>query len=76
MFEISSNEFERIYYIQAKTSEDCEEWIQAIEKGNLGGGVSGPFDVQHNVHVDFKSETGFVVIFSLIYLQNLRRKFI
>ena len=62
LIEISSNLFERIFFVQAPNDDICEEWIKSIENASLGQGVSAPFDVQHNVHVDFDSDTGFKVI--------------
>lgn len=37
-----------------------DDWIEAINAGRNFYSVSSPFDLQHHIHVDFNSETGFV----------------
>jgi len=59
LIEVSSTDFERVFLIQASDGNACEEWVQAIESASCVAGVSAPFDIQHNVHVDFDSDTGF-----------------
>lgn len=59
LIEVSSTDFERVFLIQAPDGSVCEEWVQAIESASCVAGVSAPFDIQHNVHVDFDSDTGF-----------------
>lgn len=59
VFEISSNDFDRIYYIQASSEKERDEWMRMIEGAAALECVSEPFNVQHNVHVDFNSDTGF-----------------
>ncbi len=36
-----------------------DEWIRALEKGSEYSCVSTPYNLEHNVHVDFNSATGF-----------------
>lgn len=36
-----------------------DEWIRALEKGAEYSCVSSPYNLEHNVHVDFNSATGF-----------------
>lgn len=37
-----------------------DSWMKAIKNGTEFCVVSTPFNVEHNIHVDFNSETGFV----------------
>eukprot|EP01122_Echinamoeba_exundans_P008511 TRINITY_DN2831_c0_g1_i1.p1 TRINITY_DN2831_c0_g1~~TRINITY_DN2831_c0_g1_i1.p1 ORF type:complete len:499 (+),score=118.44 TRINITY_DN2831_c0_g1_i1:50-1546(+) len=59
MFELVSPSIEKTFYIQASTQEDMNSWIEAIERGKNFYKPSAPFGLQHHVHVDFSSETGF-----------------
>jgi len=58
-FEIRSPYIDKIYYIQANNEAEMEDWMRAIESASSFECVSEPFNVQHNIHVDFCSETGF-----------------
>lgn len=48
------------FFIQCNNEAEMNDWISAIESGANYEIVSSPFNVQHNIHVDFNSETGFV----------------
>jgi hypothetical protein len=61
MFELVSPSIEKTFYIQASAQEDMNSWIEAIERGKNFYKPSAPFGLQHHVHVDFSSETGFSV---------------
>mmetsp|Transcript_35556 Transcript_35556/g.48582 ORF Transcript_35556/g.48582 Transcript_35556/m.48582 type:complete len:517 (+) Transcript_35556:56-1606(+) len=50
----------KYFFIQAASRNEMEEWIKEIEASSEMEGVSAPFNVQHNIHVDFSSETGFI----------------
>jgi len=50
----------KVYYIQASSVEVMDSWMKAIRKGSCFISVSLPFDMEHPVHVDFNSDTGFV----------------
>jgi len=59
VFEIRSPYIDKIYYIQANSVSEMEDWMRSIENASSLECVSEPFNVQHNIHVDFNSETGF-----------------
>lgn len=58
-FEIRSPYIDKIYYIQANSEAEMDDWMRAIEAASSFECVSEPFNVQHNIHVDFSTETGF-----------------
>lgn len=57
---MSSPRIDKSFLIQASSQQEMDEWIEAINAGRNFYSVSSPFDLQHNIHVDFNSETGFV----------------
>eukprot|EP01095_Lingulamoeba_sp_RSL-Kostka_P011926 TRINITY_DN464_c0_g2_i3.p1 TRINITY_DN464_c0_g2~~TRINITY_DN464_c0_g2_i3.p1 ORF type:complete len:497 (-),score=192.33 TRINITY_DN464_c0_g2_i3:35-1525(-) len=59
VFEIRSSDFTRVYYIQCKNEEERNDWMESIENAAELCGVSEPFGVQHEIHVDFSTQTGF-----------------
>jgi hypothetical protein len=61
MFELVSPKIEKTFYIQAANGDEMQSWVAAIKKGRSFYAVSTPFGLQHNIHVDFNSDTGFVV---------------
>ena len=46
----------KVFYIQANTDKEMNEWVQAIKDQASGGSVSSPFGLQHTVHVDFTQD--------------------
>jgi hypothetical protein len=60
LFEVSSPRIDKSFLIQASSQQEMNDWIEAINAGRNFYSVSSPFDLQHNIHVDFNSETGFV----------------
>jgi len=58
-FELSTR-VDKTFYIQAENKIQMEDWMQAIKNGSDFCVVGAPFNVEHNIHVDFDSETGFV----------------
>jgi serine/threonine protein kinase len=59
-FQLTCGDDGKVFIIQASTKDVMEAWIKAINKGALFYEVGGPFDVDHKIHVDFSSESGFV----------------
>lgn len=59
VFEVQSDCFDRVYYIQAASEKEREEWMRLVEGAAALECVSEPFNVRHDVHVDFDSDTGF-----------------
>ena len=60
LFEVASTRIDKSFLIQASSQQELDEWVEAINAGRNFYSVSSPFDLQHNIHVDFNSETGFV----------------
>jgi len=58
-FELHAPKINKVFYIQATQSTEIKEWMDAIEQGSEYSSVSAPYNVQHEIHVDFDSETGF-----------------
>lgn len=60
LFEVTSTRIDKSFLIQAASQQEMNEWIEAINAARNFYSVSSPFDLQHNIHVDFNSDTGFV----------------
>jgi len=58
-FELSAPKINKVFYIQANNKPEVQEWIRALEKGAEYSCVSNPYNVEHKIHVDFNSATGF-----------------
>ncbi|KAN0023017.1 hypothetical protein ACTFIV_001557 [Dictyostelium citrinum] len=58
-FELVSPRINKTFFIQANTPEEMASWMKAVEKGSEYSTVSQPFNLKHEVHVDFNSATGF-----------------
>mmetsp|Transcript_29622 Transcript_29622/g.33002 ORF Transcript_29622/g.33002 Transcript_29622/m.33002 type:complete len:487 (-) Transcript_29622:165-1625(-) len=59
-FELFSPQISKVFYIQCEDQNTMEDWIYAVKSGSDYCVVGDPFNVEHNIHVDFNSETGFV----------------
>jgi len=59
MFSLEAPEIDKKFFIQCNSEADMNSWVEALNESNSSG-VSAPFNVRHDVHVDFSSETGFV----------------
>eukprot|EP01114_Cavostelium_apophysatum_P018584 TRINITY_DN577_c1_g1_i1.p1 TRINITY_DN577_c1_g1~~TRINITY_DN577_c1_g1_i1.p1 ORF type:complete len:484 (+),score=175.47 TRINITY_DN577_c1_g1_i1:129-1580(+) len=58
VIELNSPRISKIFYIQCNSQSDLKDWMEAIESGSEYSSVSAPYNVQHEIHVDFDSETG------------------
>ncbi|KAF2078313.1 hypothetical protein CYY_000405 [Polysphondylium violaceum] len=58
-FELVSPRINKTFYIQAASNEEMSAWMKAVEKGSEYSTVSSPFNLKHEIHVDFNSATGF-----------------
>jgi len=58
-FELTAQKIGKTFFIQASSKVEVTEWIRALEKGAEYSCVSTPYNLEHNVHVDFNSTTGF-----------------
>eukprot|EP01132_Coremiostelium_polycephalum_P004991 gene4991-6215_t len=58
-FELVSPRINKTFYIQATSPDEMSAWMKAVEKGSEFSTVSSPFNLKHEVHVDFNSATGF-----------------
>jgi len=59
-FELRAPSIEKTFYIQATSKKEMDEWMELLKKRSDFCLVSAPINVEHNIHVDFNSETGFV----------------
>ncbi|EGC39974.1 hypothetical protein DICPUDRAFT_91113 [Dictyostelium purpureum] len=58
-FELVSPRINKTFFIQANSQDEMLSWMKAVEKGSEYSTVSQPFNLKHEVHVDFNSATGF-----------------
>jgi len=57
--ELVAPRINKTFFIQAANGSELREWLAAIESGSEYSSVSAPYNVQHEIHVDFDSATGF-----------------
>eukprot|EP01119_Soliformovum_irregulare_P008600 TRINITY_DN21704_c0_g1_i1.p1 TRINITY_DN21704_c0_g1~~TRINITY_DN21704_c0_g1_i1.p1 ORF type:complete len:488 (+),score=109.34 TRINITY_DN21704_c0_g1_i1:28-1491(+) len=57
--ELVAPRINKTFFIQAANAPEVKEWLAAIESGSEYSSVSAPYNVQHEIHVDFDSATGF-----------------
>ena len=66
-FEVVAPRISKSFLIQANSQQEVKEWIDAVLAASEYSSVSAPYNVQHEIHVDFDSATGFsVIIFTLL----------
>jgi len=58
-FELNAAKISKVFFIQCGSLNDMKDWVQAIEAGADYSSVSAPYNVQHEVHVDFDQNTGY-----------------
>jgi len=58
-FEIVAPRINKTFFIQCNSSKELKDWLSAIESASEYSSVSAPYNVQHEIHVDFDSATGF-----------------
>lgn len=59
-FELISTKIGKTFYIQSKTEKEMSDWIEAVISGKNFYNVSTPYELNHIIHVNFNSDTGFV----------------
>eukprot|EP01121_Diplochlamys_sp_Union-15-3_P014907 TRINITY_DN481_c0_g1_i1.p2 TRINITY_DN481_c0_g1~~TRINITY_DN481_c0_g1_i1.p2 ORF type:complete len:187 (-),score=33.64 TRINITY_DN481_c0_g1_i1:1000-1560(-) len=59
-FEVHSPKINKTFLIQANDKPTMDSWVQAVKTGSIFCVVGEPYNIAHNIHVDFNSETGFV----------------
>jgi len=57
--ELAAPRISKTFFIQCNSSQEMREWLLAIESASEYSSVSAPYNVQHEIHVDFDSATGF-----------------
>jgi len=58
-FELTAPKISKTFLIQANSKGEVNDWMKAIEKAAEYSCVSSPYNVEHKIHVDFNSATGF-----------------
>jgi hypothetical protein len=58
-FELTAPKINKTFLIQANNKSEVDDWMKAIEKASEYSCVSSPYNVEHKIHVDFNSATGF-----------------
>jgi hypothetical protein len=57
--ELICPKIQKTFFIQGNSQTEVDDWIKALEKGSEYSTVSTPYNVEHKIHVDFNSTTGF-----------------
>eukprot|EP01098_Paradermamoeba_levis_P011491 TRINITY_DN4931_c0_g1_i6.p1 TRINITY_DN4931_c0_g1~~TRINITY_DN4931_c0_g1_i6.p1 ORF type:complete len:486 (+),score=143.56 TRINITY_DN4931_c0_g1_i6:131-1588(+) len=59
--QLSAPENNKTFFIQCGSRNEVEDWVNALNKASgFDDLISAPFNIKHDVHVDFNSATGFV----------------
>jgi hypothetical protein len=61
MYELEAPTIQKNFFLVAPSADERESWMSAIRQAAslIPSVVSGPYEVQHRVHVDFDSSTGY-----------------
>eukprot|EP00727_Mastigamoeba_balamuthi_P012042 m51a1_g7460 putative p21-activated protein kinase (489) ;mRNA; r:146844-149083 len=59
-FMLNSRASQKVFFIQATTKQELDEWVASIQKGRDYSPVGQPFNVSHKLHVQFNAARGFV----------------
>eukprot|EP01112_Ceratiomyxa_fruticulosa_P016331 TRINITY_DN4917_c0_g1_i1.p1 TRINITY_DN4917_c0_g1~~TRINITY_DN4917_c0_g1_i1.p1 ORF type:complete len:503 (-),score=108.55 TRINITY_DN4917_c0_g1_i1:187-1695(-) len=59
VFELTAPKISKVFFVQGNSKPEIDAWITAIDKGSEYSSVSSPYNVEHKIHVDFNSATGF-----------------
>jgi len=57
-FELIAKAIEKVFFIQAESEQEMNDWIAAIKAGSEFSVVGMPFNVSHKLHVDFDASRG------------------
>lgn len=57
-FMLNSRMSNKVFFIQTTGRQETEEWMDAIRRGRDYSPVGQPFNVSHNLHVDFDAQRG------------------
>eukprot|EP00026_Physarum_polycephalum_P004914 Phypoly_transcript_04940.p1 GENE.Phypoly_transcript_04940~~Phypoly_transcript_04940.p1 ORF type:complete len:546 (+),score=64.84 Phypoly_transcript_04940:332-1969(+) len=58
-FELCARKIQKTFRIQATSKAEVDEWIRALEKGSEYSCIGTPFNLEHSVHVNHDSVTGY-----------------
>jgi hypothetical protein len=59
VFELNAPKLQKVFYIQCASQQEMDQWLRKVEDGADYSSVSSPFNIEHKIHVDFNSATGF-----------------
>ena len=75
-FSLRSLHFDRIFRFKTDNVEARGDWIEAISTAisNVCAPITAPQEVQHNFHVSFDPDEGYVVCLRFINIKKLKEK--
>ncbi len=57
-FELDAVAINKVFQIQAKSQQEADNWIKALQNAADFCLVSNPYNVKHNIHADYNATTG------------------